>query len=54
MEYVFDPQVYGETSLQARCMGSQHDTHPRVGDEAHSSFSDFYINRAFYKTADDH
>ncbi len=50
VECVFDPQVYGEAFLGYRCMGTQHNISPVVGDVAHSI--DFDINRAFYKTDD--
>ena len=54
MEYVFDPRVYGEISLRNRCMGSEYDDYPREGDEAQPFFHSTDINRAFYKTADNH
>lgn len=51
MEYVFDPQVYGEDLLRDRYMGTQHDTYPQEDADAHSL--DFDIGKAFYKTGDD-
>ena len=54
MEYVFDPQEYGETLLRDRCMGSEYDDYPREDEEAQPFLFSTDINRAFYKTADDH
>lgn len=51
MEYVFDPQEYGQLLLENRCMGTHRGYVPHPDDEVDSS-SGIDINQALYKTED--